>query len=105
VALAEWQGATSEPEQHLQWSQFHANALQDALRKANTRRKEILSAMTQNDWRLAVHRGMQADLWLEDPQPNEQTEHSAMSISELSSSRRNGNGSHPKMGAATSGAV
>ena len=53
-ALAEWQAATAEPEQHPQWSQFYANALRDALRKANARRKETLSQMTQDDWRITV---------------------------------------------------
>jgi hypothetical protein len=41
--------------------QFYANALQDALRKANARRKETLAALTRADWRLAVYREMQAD--------------------------------------------
>jgi hypothetical protein len=67
VALAEWQAATAEPEQHPQWSQFYANALRDALRKVNARRKETLSVVTQNDWRLAVYREMQADRWYEEP--------------------------------------
>ena len=43
--------------------QFYANALQDALRKANARRKETLSQMTVEDWRLAVSREMRADMW------------------------------------------
>jgi hypothetical protein len=54
-ALAEWQAATAEPEQHPRWSQFYANALRDALLKANSRRKEALSEMTIGDWRLAVY--------------------------------------------------
>jgi hypothetical protein len=54
-ALADWQAMTAEPEQLPDWPQFHANALQDALRKVNARRKETLAAMTQADWRLAVY--------------------------------------------------
>jgi hypothetical protein len=53
-AFADWQAMTAEPEQLPDWAQFYANALQDALRKANARRKETLAAMTQADWRLAV---------------------------------------------------
>jgi hypothetical protein len=52
VALAEWQTATAELEQHPQWSQFYANALRDALRKANNRRKDALNQMTRADWRI-----------------------------------------------------
>jgi hypothetical protein len=48
-ALADWQAMTAEPEQLPDWPQFQANALQDALRKANTRRKETLAAMMQAD--------------------------------------------------------
>jgi hypothetical protein len=49
VALAEWQAATTEVDQLPRWSQFYANALQDALRKTNIRRKETLGAMTKED--------------------------------------------------------
>lgn len=105
AALADWQAATAEPEQHPGWTQFYANALQDALRKANARRKELLAAMTQDDWRLTVHREMQADLWYEEPEPDERPEPDTMVVSELSSSRRNGNGTYPKVTAAVSGAV
>jgi hypothetical protein len=41
-ALAEWQTATANPEAHPQWAQFFANALRDALRRANNRRQETL---------------------------------------------------------------
>jgi len=40
TALEDWKTATSIPETHPAWSQFHANALQDTLRKANARRKK-----------------------------------------------------------------
>jgi hypothetical protein len=53
-ALAEWQTNTASPEDHPQWLQFYANALRDALRKANNRRQESLSQMTQENWRVAV---------------------------------------------------
>ncbi len=35
TALDDWRVATSVPEDHPSWMQFHANALQDALRKTN----------------------------------------------------------------------
>jgi len=105
TALADWQAATAEPELHPGWSQFYANALQDALRKANARRKELLAAMTQDNWRLAVHREMQADLWYEEPEPSERPEPDAIVVSELSSLRRNGNDTTPNVTAAVSGTV
>ena len=103
--MADWQAATAEPEQHLQWSQFYANALQDALRKTNARRKELLATMTQDDWRLAVHREMQADLWYEEPEPDERPEAEPTVVNELPALRYNGNGTYPKVTAAASGAV
>jgi hypothetical protein len=63
MARAEWQAATAEPEQHAQWPQFYANALRDALRRANNRRKETLIQMTQDDWCIAVTREIRADIW------------------------------------------
>lgn len=68
-ALAEWQTATADPEQHPNWPQVYANALRDALRRANYRRQEALSALTLADWRALVYRELQADLWYEEPQP------------------------------------
>jgi hypothetical protein len=55
TALEDWKAATSTPEAYPAWPQFHANALQDALRKANTRRKDHLDQMSLDDWRVAVH--------------------------------------------------
>ena len=70
-ALAEWQTDTASPEDHPQWVQFYANALRDALWKANNRRQEKLSQMTQDDWRVAVTREMDADLWYEHHEQDE----------------------------------
>jgi hypothetical protein len=52
--LNEWQTTTAIPEEYPTWMQLYANALQDALRKANARRKEALSQMTVEDWCLVV---------------------------------------------------
>ena len=100
VALEEWQTATAMPEEYPTWMQFYANALQDALRKANARRKETLSQMTVEDWRLAVGREMRADMWY---QSTEAVSESAPSFShavEAITASSNGNGNHPKVSAA-----
>jgi hypothetical protein len=52
-----WQIGKQIPDQLPHWSQFYANAVQDALWKANVRRKEILATMAQ------------ADAWYTDPEP------------------------------------
>jgi len=70
AALNDWQLATHDPEAHPRWPQFYANALRDALRKANARRQEILQGMTTADWRAAVYRELHAEEWFE-AQPNE----------------------------------
>jgi hypothetical protein len=106
AARAEWQAATAEPEQHPQWSQFYANALRDALRKANSRRQEPLSRMTRDDWRIAVTREMQTDSWYVTVPPDEDVHvlHPLTGNEFIPS--RNDNGHHPKVrGAVGSGDV
>ena len=49
TTLGEWQTATAMPEEYPTWMQFYANASRDALRKANSRRKETLSLMSNED--------------------------------------------------------
>jgi hypothetical protein len=66
-AVIEWQRATVNPEAHSQWMQLHANALRDALRKANSRRREALEALTTADWRALVYRELQADSGMSSP--------------------------------------
>lgn len=95
IALTDWQSATANPEEHPQWTQFYANALRDALRKTNNRRQETLSQMSQDAWRIAVFREMQAELWYEQPEQGEtliEAQSSDMSI--LLASR---NGHSPKV--------
>lgn len=91
AALAAWQAATAAPEQHLQWSQFYANALRDALRKTNARRQDTLASMSQADWRAAVYHEMRADEWYAQPEPND-TENE--SLLDRVDDRRNGH--YPK---------
>lgn len=66
-AVQEWLRGTTHPEAHARWVQFHANALRDAVRRANSRRRETLEGLSQADWRALVHREMQADDWYEAP--------------------------------------
>ena len=102
-ALSEWQAATAIPEDHPQWPQFYANALRDALRRANNRRQETLASMTPADWYAAVTREMQAELWYREPDDNSVRPGQAADIPPL---RRNGSNAPPKViAAAASGAV
>ncbi len=61
--------------------------------------------MSQEERRQAVYREMKADLWYEDPDPDEQPERTMLSISKLSPLRQNGGDARPKVIAAVSGAV
>lgn len=88
AALADWQAATADPERHPNWPQMYANALRDALLRANSRRKEALGDMTVDDWRLAVTREMRADVWYEEPEPHEEAITGAHIDNDLT--RRNG---------------
>jgi hypothetical protein len=47
--------------------QFYANALRDAIHKANSRRKDVLESLTTADWRALVYRELQADNWYVQP--------------------------------------
>ncbi len=62
-----WLTATADPESHPHWMQFYANALRDAIRKANSRRKDALAELTTADWRALVYRELQADNWYAQP--------------------------------------
>jgi hypothetical protein len=100
VALEEWQTATAMPEEYLTWMQFYANTLQDALRKANARRKETLRQMSFEDWRLAVGREMRADMWYQNADPDSGLAPSFSHAVEAITANSNGNGTHPKVSTA-----
>lgn len=96
-ASNDWQRATINPEAHSQWMQFYANALRDALRKGNSRRREALEGLNTADWRALIYRELQADNWYEQPpqevqinpvEPMEVIEQHPLELS------ANGNGSH-----------
>jgi hypothetical protein len=89
------------PEDYLLWMQFYANALQDALRKTNARRKETLSQMSVEDWRLAVSREMRADMWYQNVGPDNGSALSLSQAVEAITASSNGNGTHPKVSATT----
>lgn len=96
AALAAWEAATGDPESHSRWSQVYANALRDALRKANNRRRDTLEAMSTGDWRAAVWRELQAESWyVIEEQPF--TEYRPMQPPVLAVSS-NGNGHHNENG-------
>jgi hypothetical protein len=70
-AVNDWSRAAVNPEAHPRWKQFHANAIRDALRKANARRREAVEALTHGDWRALVYRELQAEDWYETPELTE----------------------------------
>jgi hypothetical protein len=88
------------PEDYPLWMQFYANALQDALRKTNARRKETLSQMSVEDWRLAVSREMRADMWYQNAGQDEGSTFPLSSAVEAITANSNGNGHRPKVSAA-----
>jgi hypothetical protein len=97
-ALHDWRQATSQPEDHVQWTQFYANALRDALRKANYRRKETLSQMTRDDWRAVVTREMQAEMWYDEVESHHESFIALAQIPDIARpAHSNGNGSIPKV--------
>ncbi|MCD4687356.1 MAG: hypothetical protein K8S97_15615 [Anaerolineae bacterium] len=114
-ALNDWHLATHDPEAHPRWSQFYANALRDALRKTNNRRKETLQSMTTADWRAAVYRELRAEEWFEEPgvesevQPHHHPEESEPVIYDAESVplavAATGNGYHNGNGSAGNGGV
>jgi len=67
-AVNDWQRSAINPEAHPRWMQFYANAIRDALRKGNSRRREALEALTNGDWRALVYRELQADNWYDTPE-------------------------------------
>lgn len=97
AALDDWKTATSNPESHLAWSQFHANALQDALRKANARRRETLDQLTIEDWRIMVGREMRADRWYQGTEQDEVGVFSLSPVIESITAGKNGNDHRPKV--------
>ena len=105
-AMNDWQRATVSPEAHPRWMQFHANAIRDSLRKANSRRRETLEGLTQGDWRALVYRELQADSWYETPEipaapvlVETQNEGSVEASARPLVLSANGNGSQPEASA------
>lgn len=64
-ALHDWETATAKPDHHPKYVQMYANALKDAIYKANSRR-EAAKSVTIAEWRLLVKREIAADQWYED---------------------------------------
>lgn len=83
LACAEWKQSTSNLEQHTDWMHYYANALRDAIRKAQgrgKRAKEMLATLTLADWRALIYRELQSEEWYAEPIMQ-------------ASAQRNGNGS------------
>jgi hypothetical protein len=97
TTLADWRVVTAAPEDQPSWMQFYANALQDALRRANARRRETLNQMTIDDWRVAVHREMRADMWYQGDEHESEAPLPFSPTVETISASSNGNGNHPKV--------
>jgi hypothetical protein len=99
-AINLWQSATADPESHSGWMQFYANALRDALRKSNMRRKDTLVSLNTDDWRMLVYRELQADNWYSAPMtvevlPGEIKEIADIAVRPLVEMSVNGKGAHP----------
>jgi len=98
-AINIWQEATVDPERHPGWMQFYANALRDAIRKANNRRKEALASLNTDDWRVLVYRELQADNWYSTPMLEETGESDVQEVTETEPyplvMSVNGNSAHP----------
>jgi hypothetical protein len=102
-AVSAWQLATIDPESHPGWLQYYANALRDALRRSNARRREALEALTIADWRALVERELQADDWYTAPvvAPETETQEQASAPRPFAISA---NGHHPQIDLLTGGA-
>lgn len=64
-ALRAWQSAYDHAHEHASWMRVQANALRDALRKANARSSAMLRDLTDGDWRTLILREVAADAWYE----------------------------------------
>ena len=97
-AINIWQAATLDPESHLGWMQFYANALRDAIRKANNRRKDALASLNTDNWRALVYRELQADNWYSTPILEETIESTVREVVQTElhplAMSANGNGAH-----------
>jgi hypothetical protein len=106
-AVSAWQLATIDPESHPGWLQYYANALRDALRRSNARRREALEALTTADWRALVERELQADDWFSAPTVTSPTVAPEAEAQEQASAPRpfaaSANGHHPQIDLLTGG--
>jgi hypothetical protein len=93
-----WQATAVDPESYPGWMQFYANALRDAIRKANNRRKDALASLNTGDWRMLVYRELQADNWYSVPMIEELNENEVQEVGEVEIHplvmSANGNGAH-----------
>ena len=64
-ALTTWQRVTAQPEADSQYPRFYALAIQEIARRKFGRRT-VFKNLTRADWRLYVHRELQANDWFAD---------------------------------------
>ncbi len=64
-ALRAWQNAYDHAHEQASWMRVQANALRDAIRKANARSSAVLREITDDDWRSLILREVAADAWYE----------------------------------------
>ncbi len=103
-AVNEWQRAAVQPEAHPRWMQFYANAIRDALRKSNNRKREVLEGLSHADWRALVYRELQADSWYDTPEMPVSADSTeigekgeALKVVRPLAVSVNGNGTHPEV--------
>lgn len=64
-ARAAWQAAYTEAQNDARWARMAANALRDAIRKANARSTAVLRELSDEEWRVLVIRELSAENWFE----------------------------------------
>lgn len=79
-AMQAYNQVVNDPEQHSRWQQFHANALKESLRQAQSggrgtkERLEIVQTLTNQEWASLVKRELMADRWFESVESAETVE-------------------------------
>lgn len=64
-AVRSWHETYEHAHEHLSWPRVQANALRDALRRANARSSAVMRELTDDDWRALILREVSADAWYE----------------------------------------
>jgi hypothetical protein len=65
IAQNTWQTAFDNAHTHHSWERLRANALREALRRANAKRETALRELTNEDWLALIRRELDTDQWYE----------------------------------------